>query len=61
MNIFLDTNILVYSFDHRYPVKRQKARSLLHLLKSGPDHAVISTQVMQETYNTITQKLSVTR
>jgi predicted nucleic acid-binding protein len=59
MNIFLDTNVLVYSFDHRYPAKREKARVLLQTLKTGPDHAVISTQVMQETYNTLTQKLSV--
>jgi predicted nucleic acid-binding protein len=59
MNIFLDTNVLVYSFDHRYPVKMQKARALLRTLKTGPDRAVISTQVMQETYNTLTLKLSV--
>ena len=37
MKIFLDTNILVYSFDSRYPARKEKARAILQRLKSGPD------------------------
>jgi predicted nucleic acid-binding protein len=45
--VFIDTNIWVYSYDDRFPEKQQLARDLLeHLTLS--ENAYISTQVMQE-------------
>jgi len=47
---FLDTNILVYSFDAREPARRDKAQKLIELaLESGT--GVISWQVVQEFLN----------
>ena len=56
--VFLDTNILVYSVDHRHPEKMTRARKVLAGLKEEK-RAVISTQVMQEFYVTVTKKLHV--
>jgi predicted nucleic acid-binding protein len=55
---FFDTNILVYTDDHRSPEKQARAASLIerHQL-SGT--AVVSLQVLQEYYATITRKLGV--
>jgi len=54
---FLDTNILVYTFDATAPAKQQIARELvstaLHL-----QHGVISYQVVQEFLNVATRKFS---
>ena len=61
MNIFVDTNLIVYPFDNRQPAKQVRARALLQALKSGGDRAVIYTQVMQESYNTLVQKLGVSK
>ncbi len=48
--VFLDTNIFIYSFDHRDPVKRDLARKLIaDALESG--HGRISYQVVQEFMN----------
>jgi len=56
--IFLDTHILVYAVDHHDPGKMARAReAVAHLDKE--DIAVISTQVMQEFYVTVTKKLHV--
>ncbi|MFW6164302.1 MAG: PIN domain-containing protein [Planctomycetota bacterium] len=53
--VFIDTNVLVYSMDARYPAKRDHARRKLDAL---PDDAgVISTQVLEEAYVTFTRKL----
>ena len=52
-NVFLDTNILVYSFDTREPEKRERALGALERL----DHRVLSTQVLLELYNVLTGKL----
>jgi predicted nucleic acid-binding protein len=56
MKFFFDSNILVYVFDRSSPHKREIARGLLK------DHAakgdiLMSTQVLQEFYVTVTRKL----
>ncbi|MEM8899804.1 MAG: PIN domain-containing protein [Bacteroidota bacterium] len=52
---FLDTNILVYSFDGNSPAKQEVARELIREgLTSGK--AVISYQVVQEFINVSTRK-----
>jgi predicted nucleic acid-binding protein len=56
--IFLDTNILVYLFDYDSPVKQRLAREILE--KYGPTGSLLlSTQVLQEFYVTVTKKLAV--
>jgi predicted nucleic acid-binding protein len=54
---FLDTNILVYSFDRSSPVKRQKANQLIKtaLIESN---GCISYQVIQEFLNAATKKFA---
>jgi predicted nucleic acid-binding protein len=54
---FLDTNVFVYLFDPTAPHKRSVAEQLIeNALRKGS--AVISFQVVQETLNVVTQKLS---
>ena len=52
---FLDTNVLVYLFDRDAPAKRQRARALLTDVGTA---AVLSTQVLQEFYVSVTRKLA---
>lgn len=54
---FFDTNILVYTDDASAPVKQKRATSLFkdHLLRGA---AVLSLQVLQEYFSTVTRKLS---
>ena len=51
-NVFLDTNILVYSYSNNEPDKRTVARTLI-----SENNSFLSTQVLQELSNTITKKL----
>jgi len=51
---FLDTNVLVYLFDHDSAVKQRRARAVLEAEGSS---AAVSTQVLQEFYVTVTRKL----
>src|SRR5690349_16870882 len=55
---FFDSNILVYTEDVSAPLKQKKANSLLddHLTA---DTALLSLQVLQEYFATITRKLHV--
>lgn len=53
---FIDTNILVYTVDGRFPEKRQTALDLITNLQIN-QNLVISTQVLQEFYNVTTYKL----
>jgi predicted nucleic acid-binding protein len=55
--IFLDTNVLVYLYDRDSPEKRAKS---LSVLEQGREsfRLVISTQVLQEFYVTVTRKFS---
>ena len=53
---FLDTNILVYAYDSSAGRKHQKARDIMiELWDSGL--GMLSTQVLQEFYVTVTQKI----
>lgn len=54
---FVDTNILVYSFDTAEPLKQEIAVELvLRLWRSG--QGVLSLQVLKEFFVTVTQKLA---
>lgn len=60
MNVrsFLDTNVLVYTDDHRYPEKQERASQLYKRARlSGA--GVVSLQVLQEYFVTVTKKLGV--
>lgn len=58
VDYFLDTNILVYSFDDRAPIKRDIARKLIaQALRLGC--GVISWQVVQEFLNVALHKWEV--
>lgn len=52
-SVFLDTNILLYSYSNSEPLKQSIAR---HLITNND--SFISTQVLQELTNTITKKFS---
>jgi len=53
---FVDTNVLVYALDEDQGERHQKARALVEeLWNSGL--GVLSTQVLQELYVTLTRKL----
>ena len=56
--VFLDTNILIYQLDKRYPEKQRISRALAReaALKG---EAVVSTQVLQEFYVVATTKLKI--
>jgi predicted nucleic acid-binding protein len=51
---FLDTNVLVYSFDKREPQKQGKARELIRTALEGS--GIISWQVVQEFANVALHK-----
>ena len=55
---FIDTNVFVYSFDNREPLKRERSIEIIRdaLEKST---GVISTQVLQEFLNVATRKFVV--
>lgn len=53
---FVDTNIFVYAADES-PEERDKHKIASALLAEDPDGLVISTQVLQEFYVTVTRKL----
>lgn len=55
---FLDTNILVYSFDRDAPLKRARALQLIEAALQNPNSAVISSQVVQEFFNLATRKFA---
>lgn len=52
---FVDTNVLVHLFDRDSPEKRRRARALLSELAG---RTVVSTQVLQEFFVTLTRKLA---
>jgi predicted nucleic acid-binding protein len=53
---FVDTNVLVYAYDSAAGDKRRAARSVLSELWRTGD-GLISTQVLQELYVTLTRKV----
>ena len=55
---FIDTNVLVYLFDADAPAKQERAREILGSeVAEGP--LVLSTQVLQEFFVSVTRKLAV--
>lgn len=57
-SIFVDTNVLLYSFDSRDPVKRAQARNWLeYLWRTGAGR--MSWQVLHEFYANAVRKLGV--
>ena len=58
MRSFFDTNILVYLFDEDYPEKKAQAQALLEK-ETENGRILVSTQVLQEFYVTVTRKLGV--
>lgn len=54
--VFLDSNVLVYLFDSDTPDKQSRSRALLEDL-SQDFILVVSTQVLQEFYVSVTRKL----
>jgi len=56
--VFLDTNILAYPLDRNNQHKGDACRKLMEQVKDA-GNGVISTQVMQEFYVTVTQKMGV--
>jgi predicted nucleic acid-binding protein len=57
MKFFFDTNVLVYLFDADSPGKRKQARALFQKHTEAGD-ILLSTQVLQEFYVTVTHKLA---
>jgi len=57
MKTFFDTNVLVYAFDVDAPAKRKKAAQLLSE-RAAAGEVLVSTQVLQEFYVTVTRKLA---
>ena len=55
MSFFFDTNVLVYLFDRSDVAKQSKAQDLVTAHMSARD-MIISTQVLQELYVTLTRK-----
>jgi predicted nucleic acid-binding protein len=55
MSSFFDTNVLVYVFDRAEPLKQIAAQDLVAVHMAARD-LVISTQVLQELYVTLTRK-----
>ena len=55
--VFVDTNVLVYLFDADAPEKQARAREVFER-DSAHCYLVLSTQVLQEFYVTVTRKLA---
>ena len=58
VNVFIDTNIWVYTIDQRCIDKNKQARQfILNLQKDSQTNIVMSTQVLQEFFSVTTKKL----
>ena len=58
MRVFFDTNILVYLFDADAADKKEQARARFET-EASAGRVLLSTQVLQEFYVSVTRKLSV--
>jgi predicted nucleic acid-binding protein len=58
MKSFVDSNVLVYLFDRDSPGKKATAQSIVQA-EGAAGNLVLSTQVLQEFYVTVTRKLAV--
>jgi predicted nucleic acid-binding protein len=55
--VFVDTNVFVYVFDEDAPQKRERAKDVIQeLTRDG--RIVLSTQVLQEFYVSVTRKFA---
>jgi predicted nucleic acid-binding protein len=54
--VFLDTNIVVYSFDKGDPVRQEKAKRFIGELIEKNSRVAVSIQVLQEFMNTMRRK-----
>ena len=54
--LFVDTNVVVYLFDADAPDKQERAREIFEA-EGGKGRLVLSTQVLQEFFVTVTRKL----
>lgn len=52
--VFVDTNVFVYLFDRDAPDKQRRAREIL---AQEASNIVVSTQILEEFYVTVTRKL----
>lgn len=57
MRVFVDTNVFVYLFDARAPLKQQRAREVVAELAQAR-RLVLSSQVLSELFVTTTRKLA---
>lgn len=57
--VFIDTNVLCYVHDPSMPTQRARAEDLIVSLAQPHYVPVISTQVLQEFYNTLTRKFRI--
>ena len=57
MKSFMDSNVLVYLFDQDTPRKKAAAQGLLQA-EGAAGNILLSTQVLQEFYVTVTRKLA---
>lgn len=57
MTAFFDTNLLVHLFDSASPEKQRRAREVLSE-RAQRDEVLLSAQVLQEFYVTVTRKLA---
>ncbi len=57
MMSFVDSNVLVYLFDNDAPDKKATAQGILQT-EGATGNVVLSTQVLQEFYVTVTRKLA---
>lgn len=58
MSVFFDTNILVYMFDEDAPGKKALCQELFQK-ETRASNALLSTQVLQEFYVSVTRKFAV--
>lgn len=56
VNYFADTNLLVYAFDRSEPEKQRIAQTFI-AEKGGSGNLIVSTQVLQEFFVTVTRKI----
>ena len=57
MKSFIDTNVLVYLFDEDYPDKKTLVQRIFQT-DAARGNVLLSTQVLQEFYVTVTRKLA---
>ena len=55
MNVFVDTNVIVYAHDRVDHAKRERAQALLEA-HARDGSLTVSTQVLQESYNALIRK-----